>query len=112
MCLKADAVGAIVRRNTVRRRRFANRFVRGTERGLWDTRFRGLAARERSAEAEMIDSTHVKAHRSAWGDAKGRLLFLQAGAMCMTAGRETSNPRNQAVEELLGDRGLRQCEAA
>jgi putative transposase len=44
-----------------------NRFVRWAERGVWYKLLRGLAGRGRSAETQMIDSTHVKAHRSASG---------------------------------------------
>jgi transposase len=49
-----------------------NRFVRWAERGVWDKLFRRLAARGRSAETQMIDSAHVKAHRSASGGRGGR----------------------------------------
>jgi transposase len=62
-----------------------NRFVRWAERGVWERLFRELAARGRSAETQMIDSTHIKAHRSAAG-AKGgsrnrRLAAHVAGAI-------------------------------
>lgn len=33
---------------------------------VWERLFRGLAARGRSTEMQMIDATYVKAHRSAW----------------------------------------------
>ena len=48
-----------------------NRFVRWAERGIWERLFRELAARGRSGETQMIDSTHVKAHRSASGGKGG-----------------------------------------
>ncbi len=48
-----------------------NRFARWAERGLWERLFRALAARGRSSEVQMIDSTHVKAHRSAGGGKGG-----------------------------------------
>src|SRR5499426_836914 len=58
-----------------------NRFVRWAERGIWENLFRHLAGNGRSADTQMIDSTHVKAHRSAAG-AKGgsrnRLLAARA----------------------------------
>ena len=61
-----------------------NRFVRWAERGVWEGLFRELAARGRSTETQMIDSTHVKAHRSASGGKRGsrnrRLAALAAGA--------------------------------
>jgi transposase len=44
-----------------------NRFVRWAERGVWERLFRELAERGRSGDTQMIDSTHVKAHRSASG---------------------------------------------
>jgi transposase len=61
-----------------------NRFVRWTERGVWERLFRELAAHGRSGETQMIDSTHVKAHRSASGGKRGnrtkRLDARAAGA--------------------------------
>ena len=44
-----------------------NRFVRWAQRGVWERLFRELAARGRSTDTQMIDATHVKAHRSASG---------------------------------------------
>src|SRR5271169_1071111 len=58
-----------------------NRFVRWAERGVWERLFRELAKRGRSAEVQMIDSTHIKAHRSASGAKRGsaaRLLAARA----------------------------------
>ena len=61
-----------------------NRFARWAERGVWERLFRALAARGRSGEVQMIDSTHVKAHRSAGGGKGGRsarrLVARAAGA--------------------------------
>ena len=61
-----------------------NRFVRWARRGVWETLFRDLAERGRSTDIQMIDSTHVKAHRSASGGKGGsknrRLAALAAGA--------------------------------
>ena len=61
-----------------------NRFVRWAERGVWERLFRELAARGRSGDIQMIDSTHVKAHRSAGGGKGGRsarrLVARAAGA--------------------------------
>ena len=48
-----------------------NRFVRWAERGVWENLFRALATRGRSIETQMIDSTHIKAHRSASGGKGG-----------------------------------------
>ena len=61
-----------------------NRFARWAERGIWETLFRALAQRGRSTDTQMIDSTHIKAHRSAAGGKGGRrdrrLAALAAGA--------------------------------
>lgn|SRR5512134_2526299 len=61
-----------------------NRFVRWAERGVWERLLREHAARGRSAEMQMIDSTHIKAHRCASGGKGGsrnrRLAALAAGA--------------------------------
>ena len=48
-----------------------NRFVRWARRGIWENLFRELAGNGRSADLQMIDSTHVKAHRSAAGGKGG-----------------------------------------
>jgi transposase len=40
-----------------------NRFVRWARRGIWENLFREHAGNGRSADTQMIDSTHVKAHR-------------------------------------------------
>src|ERR1700754_3166062 len=61
-----------------------NRFARWAERGIWEKLFRELAPRGRSSDTQMIDSTHIKAHRSAAGGKGGRrdrrLAALAAGA--------------------------------
>ena len=57
-----------------------NRFVRWARRGIWENLFRELAGNGRSADMQMIDSTHVKAHRSAAGGKGGsrsRLLAVR-----------------------------------
>jgi transposase len=58
-----------------------NRFVRWARRGVWENLFRELAGNGRSTDTQMIDSTHVKAHRSAAGGKRGsrsRLLAVRA----------------------------------
>ncbi|HEY0281284.1 MAG TPA: IS5 family transposase [Rhizomicrobium sp.] len=107
-----------------------NRFVRWAERGVWERLFRKLAERGRSTHTQMIDSTHVKAHRSASGakrgnkqaigrsrggrntkihaiaDAKGRLLSI-----LLTGGQAHDCPpsqrlirRTKIAKKLLGDK--------
>ena len=62
-----------------------NRFVRWARRGVWENLFRELADRGRSTDTQMIDSTHIKAHRSASGGKGGsknrRLDGRAAGAI-------------------------------
>ncbi len=58
-----------------------NRFVRWARRGIWENLFRALVGRGRLGHMQMIDSTHVKAHRSASGGKGGsrsRLLAARA----------------------------------
>jgi transposase len=58
-----------------------NRFVRWARRGIWENLFRELAGGCRLTDTQMIDSTHVKAHRSAAGGKGGsisRLLAVRA----------------------------------
>ena len=55
-----------------------NRFVRWARRGIWEHLFRELARNGRSTDTQMIDSTHVKAHRSAAGGKGGRRNRLLA----------------------------------
>ena len=57
-----------------------NRFVRWARRGIWENLFLALAGCGRAADMLMIDSTHIKAHRSAAGGkggSKGRRLAAQ-----------------------------------
>ena len=59
-----------------------NRFARWAERGIWEKLFRALADRGRSLDTQMIDSTHIKAHRSASGGKGGsRIKRLDARAV-------------------------------
>jgi transposase len=58
-----------------------NCFVRWAERGIWENLFRKLAGNGRSANTQMIHSTHIKAHRPAGGGKGGntsRLLAARA----------------------------------
>lgn len=48
-----------------------NRFVRWAKKGVWDGLFIELAAAGGPPVAVMLDSTHVKAHRSAAGGKGG-----------------------------------------
>ena len=66
-----------------------NRFVRWAERGVWERLFRELAARGRSGEIQMIDSTYVKAHRSAAGG-KGGSRNRPSAARAVAATRKST----------------------
>ena len=61
----------IVRRNTVRPRRSTIALRGGPNGGIWEKLFRELAVRGRSSQTQMIDLTHIKAHRSASGGKGG-----------------------------------------
>src|SRR6185437_3153268 len=66
-----------------------NRFVRWAERGIWENLFRELAGNGRSTDTQMIDSTHVKAHRSAAGGKGGRRSRLLAARAAGATRRST-----------------------
>jgi transposase len=55
-----------------------NRFARWARRGIWENLFRKLAGNGRATETQMIDSTHIKAHRCAAGGKGGRRSRLLA----------------------------------
>ena len=58
-----------------------NRFIRWAERGVWEWLFRAFAGLSPPTAVQMIDATHVKAHRSASGAKRGstsRLLDARA----------------------------------
>ena len=65
-----------------------NRFVRWAERGVWERLFYALAGLGRSAHTQMIDSTHVKAHRSASGG-KGGSKIRRSGARAAAVTRKS-----------------------
>lgn len=70
------------------RKTIYNRFVRWAERGIWEQIFAVLASSGGDAERLMIDSTIVKAHRSA-GGAKGG-----PEPMLLVAARVDARPRS------------------
>jgi len=55
-----------------------NRFSRWAQRGIWENLFRTLAGAGHSTQTQAIDSTHVKAHRSASGGKGGKKIRLWA----------------------------------
>ena len=66
-----------------------NRFVRWAKRGVWERLFKQLASRGRSSETQMIDSTHVKAHRLASGG-KGGSKIRRSGARAADARQKST----------------------
>src|ERR1700728_3532983 len=62
------------------RKTLYNRYVRWAERGIWKDIFAALAAREGVPDRLIIDSTIVKAHRSAGGGKGGPRYMLLAAA--------------------------------
>ncbi len=65
-----------------------NRFTRWARRGVWENLFRELAGRGRSTATQMIDSTHIKTHRSAAG-AKGGSRHRRSVALVEGATRRS-----------------------
>src|SRR5664279_3846835 len=74
-----------------------NRFVRWAERGVWERLFRELASRGRSTAMQMIDSTHIKAHRSASGGKVGRRNRRLAAHVVGAIRRSTQSQMLKAV---------------
>ena len=65
-CRWADAPAAYGPHKTL-----YNRFVRWAGKGVWERVFTALAASDGPPAALLLDSTHVKAHRSAAGGKGG-----------------------------------------
>lgn len=74
-----------------------NQFVRWAERGVWERLFRTLAARGRSDETQMIDSTHIKAHRSASGGKGGSRSRRSAARAAGATRKSTQSQMLRAV---------------
>ena len=74
-----------------------NRFVRWAQRGVWERLFRELAARGRSTETQMIDATHVKAHRSASGAKRGNRAKLLDARVAGATRKSTQSQMLRAV---------------
>lgn len=67
-----------------------NRFVRWAERGVWERIFQALAGDEDSPDRLFIDSTSVRAHRTA-GGAKGG-AWPMVSAVAAAGVRQRSTP--------------------
>lgn len=74
-----------------------NRFVRWAKRGVWERMFHALADRGRSRHTQMIDSTHVKAHRSASGGKGGSKIRRSAVRVADATRRSMQSAMLRAV---------------
>jgi transposase len=77
-----------------------NRFVRWARKGVWDGIFMQLAEAGGPPAAVMLDSTHVKAHRSAAGG-KGGPTSRRLGGRAADA-RPKSMPPSTSTADLDG----------
>jgi transposase len=68
-----------------------NRFSRWAKRGIWERLFNDLAALGRSNETQMIDSTYIKAHRSASGGKGGSKIRPSGGRVADATRRSTQS---------------------
>jgi transposase len=74
-----------------------NRFVRWAERGVWERLFRALAQRGRSDDIQMIDATHIKAHRCVSGAKRGNTSRLLAARAAGATRKSTQSQMLRAV---------------
>jgi len=79
-----------------------NRFVRWARRGVWGNLFRELAGNGRATDTQMIDSTHIKAHRSAAGAKGGKQKQALAARV---EGRLTARTETRILSERQNDPG-------
>ena len=68
-----------------------NRFTRWAKRGVWEAMFKTVSARGRSFDTQSIDSTHVKAHRSASGGKGGSKIRPLGGRVADATRRSTQS---------------------
>ena len=71
------------------RKTLYNRFVRWAAKGVWQDVFQALAAAGGPPTKVLLDSTHVKAHRSASGGKGGRTSKPSASAGAVARPRST-----------------------
>jgi transposase len=79
------------------RKTLYNRFVRWAAKGVWAQVFHQLAAAGGPPAAVLIDSTHVKAHRSAAGGKGGRTRKPSGARAAGARPRSTSSPTKKAA---------------
>lgn len=66
-----------------------NRFVRWAERGIWEGIFSALAGADGVPDRLFIDSTCIKAHRTAGGAKRGAWLMVSARHEAAETARST-----------------------
>jgi transposase len=74
-----------------------NRNVRWAAKGVWRAVFEALAAEGGPPTEVLIDSTHVKAHRSAAGGKGGRTFRRSAAVGAVATPKSTPSPIDTAV---------------
>lgn len=74
-----------------------NRFSRWAKRGVWEKLFRIMAATSENMATQSIDSTHVKAHRSASGGKGGSKNRLSAARVADATQRFMPSEMPRAV---------------
>ena len=92
-CRWRDCPGAYGPRTTV-----YNRFNRGSRRGFWKAMLAALAKAGWSGEAAAIDSTYVRAHRSAHGGKGGLKRRPSAPRAEGKRPRSTRSPMSSAAQ--------------
>jgi transposase len=78
------------------RKTLYNRHKRWSEKGVWRAVFEALAAEGGPSAEVLIDSTHVKAHRSAAGGKGGRTPRRSASAGVAETPSFTRSPTHKA----------------
>ena len=74
------------------RKTLYNRFVRWAAKGVWQDLFLTLAAAGGPPAEVLIDSTHMKAHRSAGGGKGGRAVKRSGSAGAAATASSTRSP--------------------
>ncbi len=74
-----------------------NRFNRWSRRGFWRAMLAALAEAGWIVESAALDSTYIKAHRSAHGGKGGRRRRLSAPRVAARRRRSTSSPTSSAA---------------
>ena len=82
-----------------------NRFVRWSKVGVFDLIFQALASESTATEIVMIDSTHLKAHRTAASLPKLAPCLTRGGALSRCSGR-TRGGLNSKLHAVCDDKPI------